>query len=307
MIDDLVLVMEVDPPDKVLRKCRVSFEYIGLVFSPIYRNGVVIRYESNLRNLKVKLNYNKLILSGSWHKFYHGNNWGDYNWREIGFTLEELLEVFGEPFLKARISKLTFSCNLAIAPKPILAKILAIKGVNPSDMLGGTNHRSYGKYHRMTHYRYKLYDKETEVLFHNQQKIPPLLRLEKEIVMRDSISRAKNPVLIYNPLDLLKREFVKFCFQELTDLISHLEFSSSLQIGDFSTSADLEAFQFMNDLNVRAKYKTLVTIKTFRSKKKQYDALLFAHCPENLNDLLQIKTCEKISELAGTNALRKTG
>jgi hypothetical protein len=136
MIDDLVLVMDIDPSDKLLRECRVSFEYLGLVFNPIYRNGLVIRYESNLRNLRIKLNYDKLILSGSWHKFYHGNNWCDYAWEEIGLTMEELLEVFGEPFLKGRIAKLTFACNLPIEPRPILGKIIAIKGVPPSDMLG---------------------------------------------------------------------------------------------------------------------------------------------------------------------------
>lgn len=306
MIDDLVVVMDIDPPDKVLRRCCAPFEYLGLVFNPIYRNGLVTGYDHNLKNLRVKLISNKLILSGSWHKFYHGGNWGDYSWREIGETLKELLEVFGEPFLKGRITKLTFACNLPIEPGPILGKIKAIRSVPPSDMLGGTNHKAYGKYHRMTHYRFKIYDKQTEVNIHDKFKIGPVLRIEKEIRMRAAKARATNPIKIFTPFDLLRPEFHDHCLDELLNVVRSIEFTNSIQAFDLATNADLEAFLMMNDISIRNHFKQLVTPKTFRSKKKRYDTLVFEFIQDDLNCFLEGEVTNKIAELAEAIAHQKT-
>lgn len=307
MIDDLILVMDIDLPDMVLRRCCVSFEYLGMVFNPIYRNGCVIRYESNYRNLRVKLNYDKLVLSGSWHKFYHGNNWGEYTWEEIGLTVNELLEVFGEPLLKAKITKLTFSCNLITDPKPIISKITAIKGVPPSEMLGGTNHKMYGKYHRMTHYRFKVYDKQTEVNIHDKCKIEPILRIEKELQMNAARRRATNPLRISNPLDLFKPEFYQECLNELLSVVFNIEFSNSLQVEDMKSSMDLEAFVMINDLNVRDHYKKLVTPKTFRSKKNRFNEMVSEYNQEDLRYSLEREVCFKVTELAGRMTIQNTG
>jgi hypothetical protein len=307
MIDDLVLVMEIDPPEGVLDYSYMPFEWKGFKFAPNFRSDLITCYTSSFRNLRLKMNQDKLIISGSFHKFYHRQNYEDYTWEEIGLTVDQLLEVFGEPFLKARITKLTFACNLPIDPKPIISKIKAIKGFDPSEMLGGTNHRSYGKYYRMTDYRYKVYDKQTEVVFHDKHKIGPVLRIEKEIKMNAARARVKNPIRIMSPIDLIKPEFYTYCIQELTDLVRSLEFVNSIQISDMDTSADLEAFLFMNDLEVRARYKKLVTYKTYSQKKKRFDNLIASYNPTDWNDFLDTKICDKISELAGDLTFQKTG
>jgi hypothetical protein len=307
MIDDLVLVMEIDPPEGVLDYSYVPFEWKGFKFASNFRSDLITYYTSSFRNLRLKMTQDKLIISGSFHKFYHRQNYGDYTWKEIGLTVDQLLEVFGEPFLKARITKLTFACNLPIDPKPIISKIKAIKGFDPSEMLGGTNHKSYGKYHRMTDYRYKVYDKQTEVLYHNINKIGPVLRIEKEIKMNAARARVKNPIRIMSPIDLYKPELYIYCVQELTDLVRSLEFVNSIQISDMDTSADLEALLFMKDLEARAQYKKVVTYKTFRQKKKRFDNLIAAFNPTDWNDFLDTKICDKISELAGDLTFQKTG
>lgn len=158
MIDDLVLKCKIDPPEQVLNGVGLPFNYLNFSFNPVYRQGVAIKYLSKFRSLRLAIKDDIFLISGSWHKFYHNENHGDYTWEQIGETINVLYESFGEVFLNAEITKLTIGCNTSLMSDQIVPRIIGIRGKKPSDMLGGTNHSSYGKYYKMTHYRYKVYD-----------------------------------------------------------------------------------------------------------------------------------------------------
>lgn len=172
MIDDVVLKWQIAPQEQVWGRTREPFNYLGFLFDPFYRDGMVIKYVSKFRNLRLVIKDDVFLISGSWHKFHHRENYGDYTWKGIVETIEELKERFGEKFLNAEITKLTIGCNLRLEANRILPKIIGINGNKPSDMLGGTNHQPYGKYFKMTYYRFKVYDKQFEVKNHNDKKIP---------------------------------------------------------------------------------------------------------------------------------------
>jgi hypothetical protein len=159
----------------------------------------------------------------------------------------------------------------------------------------------------MTHYRFKIYDKQTEVNIHDKGKIGPILRIEKEILMNAARARATNPIKILNPLDLLSPEFHSQCLRELLNVIYNIEFANSIQVRDLETSADLEAFVMMNDVLIRSQFKKLVTPKTFRSKRNRYDALVSEFIQDDLNEFLECEVINKIDELAEGFKHRKTG
>lgn len=309
MIDDVFLKCLIEPHPQVYERSREPFEYMGFVFDPYYRHGMVNKYISNFRNLRLVLKDDILIIYGSWHKFYHGENHGDYTWQQIGETINELSENFGNIFLDAEITKLTIGCNLPLPAHQILSKIKGIKGKSPSDMLGGTNHQSYGKYYKMTHYRYKIYDKQFEVKYHDKKKIGPVIRLEKEIKMKAARIRARNPLDLVRPLDLLESGFLKVCFTEMEEMIGSIEFHNNISPEAFDKASDLEIYQLMKDLPVRLAYKRIANPKTYRSKFKRFQELEQIHSNAELDpfDTLSKEVRNKMFELGSVFTLRKTG
>jgi len=309
MIDDVILKCLIEPPPQVYERSREPFEYMGFVFDPYYRHGIVNKYISNFKNLRLVLKDDILLIYGSWHKFYHGENHGDYTWQQIGETINELSENFGKTFLDAEITKLTIGCNINFAAKQILSKIKGIRGKSPSDMLGGINHQSYGKYYKMTHFRYKIYDKQFEVKYHDKKKIGSVIRLEKEIMMKAARKRAKNPLDIVRPLDLLESRFLKICFSEMEELMESIEFQNTISLDAFEKASDLVIYQLMMDLDVRLAYKKIANPKTFRSKFKRFLELEQIYSNEELDpfDFISTEVRKKMCKLGSVSTLRKTG
>ncbi|MDO6436286.1 hypothetical protein Q4534_02650 [Cyclobacterium sp. 1_MG-2023] len=309
MIDDVTLKWQIDPPEQEWERTREPFYYLGFLFDPSYRDGFIIKYVSKFRNLRLVIKDDIFLISGSWHKFHHRGNYGDYTLKEIIETIEELKERFGEKFLNAEITKLTIGCNVSLEANKILPKIIGINGKKPSDMLGGTNHQPYGKYFKMTFYRFKVYDKQFEVKNHDGIKIPHVLRLEKEIKMKGARKRANNPITIISALDLLKPEFSFFCQTEMKEFTQKLEFSKVLIVSDLDKAADIEIYKLMGDMDSRLAYKKLANPKTYRSKLKRFQELKqnFSHSDPDLSDLVSKKVEEKISELVARSPLLKTG
>lgn len=308
MIDDVVLKWQIAPQEQVWGRTREPFNYLGFLFDPFYRDGMVIKYVSKFRNLRLVIKDDVFLISGSWHKFHHRENYGDYTWKGIVETIEELKERFGEKFLNAEITKLTIGCNLRLEANRILPKIIGINGNKPSDMLGGTNHQPYGKYFKMTYYRFKVYDKQFEVKNHNDKKIPHGLRLEKEIKMKGARKRTNNPITIITPLDLLKPEFLIFCQTEMKEFTQKLEFSTGLCITELEKAADIEIYKLMADMEARLAYKKLANPKTYRSKLKRFHALKdgFSQDAQDVGEFLREKVNVKISELGASLAFVKT-
>lgn len=308
MIDDLVMVMDIDPPESVRNYSQVPFEWKGFTFDPQYRKGQVLRYVSHFRNLRLVISYDKLLISGSLHKFCKGNNSGDFTWLEIRDSFEQLSVAFGENFEMAHLKKLTFACNLPIEAKTYLDQLISIKGRRQVDMVGGMNHITYGKYIKMTHYRIKIYDKKTEVQYHDGLKIKPTLRVEIELNLKAASLRKKDPILLETPSDLLCPRFVNYCRQELLTIIDHLEYTQELLPIHCTSASDVECLALMKDLDTRLMYKKMANSKTFRKKWKRYQELCNEFGIMDLRQNLMTMVEEKIEELTNLDlTLRKTG
>ncbi|NVJ46456.1 MAG: hypothetical protein HWE07_04985 [Cytophagia bacterium] len=308
MIDDLVMVMEIDPPESILLDPEIPFDWNGILFSPFYRKGELIKYVGEFRNLRLVINSSKLTVSGSLHKFYHGNNSGDFTWREIQATLELLANVIGEDLDKAHLKKLTFACNLPIEAKPFLDRLISIKGRKPVNMVGGINHIPYGKYIKLTHYRIKIYDKKMEVNWHDRKRIKPTLRMEIEMNLKAFKSRKSNPIDINFLSDLFDTKFVFFCRQELLSVADQLEFTQDILPCNCTSSFDLECLALMKDMEIRLNYKRLSNPKTYRKKLKRYQELCRQFESNNLKQTLLTMVGNKLEELTNSDlTLQKVG
>lgn len=308
MIDDLVLVMEIDPPESILISPELPFQWNGVPFSPFYRKGELMKYVAELKNLRLVINDSKLTLSGSLHKFYHGNNSSDFTWREIQAVLELLTEVIGEEFAKAQLKKLTFACNLPIDAKQFLDRLISIKGRMPANMVGGVNHKPYGKYIKMTHSRLKIYNKKEEVAYHDRKRIQATLRIEIELNLKAAASRQKNPIDLKTVSELLDSRFADYCKQELMALVNQFEFAQEVLPGDCTSASDLECLALMRDIETRLNYKNLANPKTFRKKLKRYQELCKESGSCDLKQTLLTMVEDKIEELTNLpQTLRKTG
>lgn len=308
MIDDLVIVMEIQPPESIQIAPELPFDWNGVIFSPFYRKGELIKYVANLKNLRLVIDSSILTVSGSLHKFYHGNNSGDFTWREIQASIKLLSEVFGEDFGQAQLKKLTFACNLPIDAKPILDRLISIKGRKPQDMLGGINHSPYGKYIKMTHSRSKIYNKKEEVAYHDRKRIQPTLRFEIELSLKAAASRKKKPVNLKTIGELLDSKFADYSKQELMALVNQFEFTQDVLPDDCTSASDLECLSIMKVLEYRLRYKKLANPKTFRKKLKRYQELCKQSASVDLKQTLLTMLELKITEMINSDqALRKTG
>ena len=298
MIDDVVFVVSIQPPESVIEESESPFVWNGLRFTPFFRNGIVSSYSSNLRNLRLKINYDELFISGSLHKFYHGNNWGDFTWKEIQEVISQLSQIFGEGFLHSRITNFSFACNLKIDPIEYLSSLSSIKGRGPTEMLGGINHKAYGKYIKMADYRYKLYNKQLETLWHYDKKIELILRIEKEFRIKPASRRKTLPMHIFKPGDLLVPEFVESCIIHLEDMVKNMEFNQEIDFARISDPRDLECCVMMRDMEVRSFYKELLNPKTYRKKLKRYQELLQLSENKDLKGDLINQVREKLEDLS---------
>lgn len=308
MIDDLVIVMEIDSPESIGIAPEAPFGWQGITFSPFYRKGMVIKHTGELGNLRLVINSSQLTISGSLHKFYHGNNSGDFTWREIQAALERLAKVIGEEFAKAQLKRLTFACNIPVDAKPILDRLISIKCRKPADMLGGINHRPYGKYIKMTHSRLKIYNKKEEVAHHDRRGIQPTLRIEIELNLKAASSRQRNPIDLKTIGELLDPKFADFCKQELIALVNQFEFTQEVLPSDCASAGDLECLALMRDFDTRLNYKKRANPKTFRKKLKRYQELCKESGSCDLKQTLLTMVEDKIEELTNLDqTLRKTG
>ncbi|MEX2512356.1 MAG: hypothetical protein WD398_05580 [Cyclobacteriaceae bacterium] len=300
MIDDLVVEMQITPPQEVLREIHGTFEYCGVIFQPKFRMGRVTKYYGNLKNLLVEILYDKLFIRNSWHKYYHGNNHGDFTYGEIKQTIQLLTGRFGKGFLEAKIKKMAVGCNLPMDAGNIIIKCLALGPDIFQDMKFGNKHRTYGKYIKKTHSKFKVYNKQWEVKEHDRQKITPTLRLELELNMIAVQARKINPIPLMYVKDLLDDFRICSLLDVFLEKVQQVVFDYDMPIEKHDIFKDVEIKVFMKDPVLRKLVKDRTTPKTYRQWAKRYEELkeLYAEkgeitklvkmCEENLVQLLRL-------------------
>lgn len=297
MIDDLVVEMQITPPQEVVCEIHGTFEYCGMIFQPKFRMGRVTKYYGELKNLMIEIVYDRMFIKNSWHKYYHGNNYGDYTYGEIKETIQQLKEKFGPDFLNAKIIKMAVGCNLPMDAGDIFPKCVALGPDIFQDMKFGNKHKTYGKYIKKTHSKFKIYDKQWEIKEHDRHKIHPAIRIELEMNMKSVQKRVVLPNQIFIIHDLLDLE--KFCFviHEILLLIPKIAFDSDLPIEKVENFKDVEIIVFMQNPKLRQQVKKKANPKTFRQWSNRYEELKISHAAIDYNTMLLNLVEDKMVQL----------
>lgn len=161
MIDNVTLVNDCIPPVTLLKSNGRPFEYRAVIYSPKYRNGQIIRYEAQLKNLRLFIYDEKMCLFNSLHKYWHNNNYNDFNLSEIKEAIESLNNETGTDWNQAVIKKIEFGCNIKANAGIIVGGLLSYKGKDYLPMQRGG--KRYGAVCEFADYKIKGYDKTFEV------------------------------------------------------------------------------------------------------------------------------------------------
>ena len=86
----------------------------GLKFDPVFNDGVVRSWKSKLRNLQLVIYGDKLTITNSIHKYYHGNNYSDFTAEQLKQSFSDLATRLSLNIMEARVLKVEYGCNVSI-------------------------------------------------------------------------------------------------------------------------------------------------------------------------------------------------
>lgn len=140
------------------------------------------RYYSNIKNLYLEINYGRLIISNSLHKFYHGNNFRIFTYKQTVEAIKQLNNYFDFSILDADVIKYTPGLAVESSPEDSYKTWIDYKTKEPYPMFN--KNKVYGKYFKFGQVRLKGYNKSYQAnlgLYKEEKLTDQLFRFEAEI------------------------------------------------------------------------------------------------------------------------------
>jgi hypothetical protein len=201
MLDEVNIVVTITPPEEVILRSTVPFNFNGLEFIPKYCNSEVLKYYCDFGNLKLTIYHNELRISNSWHKFYKGNNYSDYSRTELIETFNKIQTQLDINLDDAIIKSIAYGCVINENPYNNFKNWLYYKGKNALPMY--SKGKQYGNLFDLYDFRLKGYDKTLEVKVHDKEIIQEnQFRVECEVNYMRHLRKRKEPINIFKPRDL---------------------------------------------------------------------------------------------------------
>lgn len=193
MIDNVTLVRNCKSIPNQYWENERPFEERGLLFSPKFKNGQLVRFEASLRNLRLYVYPEKVILMNSIHKFWHRYNFNDFHFSEIKLAIESISEKTGIDWELSEIKKIEYGANILANAQSIFNSMLSYKGKDFHFMVSN-NGKKYGARNDFEQYRLKAYDKAFETSKTERLNLKfPLFRWEIQVKDASYLSRLKLP------------------------------------------------------------------------------------------------------------------
>lgn len=194
MIDNITLVRDNKPPPQLHKAKGQPFEYKGLIYSPKFNNGQIIRYETQCKNLRVYLYPEKVYLLNSLHKFYKGNNYSDFTKSELRAAIEAISDITGIRWKQATVKKIEYGCNASVNAANAIHSLQSYKGKDFQSM--AKNGIRYGAACEFAQYRIKGYDKAFELKHTDKINLQTsIFRWEVQVKNPQYFNRMKQPVI----------------------------------------------------------------------------------------------------------------
>ena len=164
MIDNITIVQEIKQPIANLNAQYEPFVWNGLLYTPIYKNGAVQKFESQLGNLRLRLHpfSNKLSLSNSIHTFWNGYNYDDFSLSTMKTSIDSISDTTNIDWRSAVLKKLEYGCTINANAFQIYSNLESYKD-KPFQPMYVSNGKEYGRCCGFEDYRIKGYDKTFQI------------------------------------------------------------------------------------------------------------------------------------------------
>lgn len=293
MIDDITIEISLDLLPEVRQQTNDCFYKWGLIFVPKWNQTGIVKYCSQMENLRLTILNDKLYISNSWHKFYKGNNYSDYTHSDIINTCKLLEDSFGKGFERSKINRIAYGIVINEDAKRNYNNWLNYKSKRPLPM--HNSGKIYGAMFDFIDFRIKGYDKTFEVKEHEGIGIGDgYFRIESEIKYMRHLHKRKEPINIFSPKDLFIFENIQLLGNDLMNKYQTIEKNIQIETKGLSMH-ELNVIASMRDENVRETIKKEHNT-TFKRYQREFNKLKQAN---NSEYLLQVeeKVRNKISDL----------
>jgi hypothetical protein len=272
------------------------FEANGIVYSPKYSSGEVIRYEAQLKNLRLLVYPTKRYLVNSIHKYWHnGCNHTNFTLTDAYNAIEDVNDKTEVNWFEAKVKSLEVGCNITTDANKAINSLLSYKGKDFLPMITGS--KKYGAKCIFDVYSVKLYDKELQVKEMDGINIgKPLLRWE--LVMGAKYFNRYN---LYEALTLENLFNPQVHNLIVNDAIGIYNKSLKNQIMDYSklSLAEKKILACMKDKELREAIKAQHR-ETYKKDRAAYNKLMRdrSNCfNDNTGELIEEKFKELIGEI----------
>lgn len=290
MIDNISIEQTLENlPKEIQEKKNIPFEWKGIIFKPIFsKDGIVIYYRAEWRNLFLKIRWDKFTITNSIHKFYHGNNYSVFTIHDFREAIKELSSQFKLDFTKAKVKKIEYGCNLSYRkPDYLIDSLISYRRGRFVSMLKRA--KSYGRKQISTDYEIKMYNKKKETWLHYGRHIRTIVRFEKKIInMRYLRGRGINISFVD---DLLKKKTWEALSLDLIETFSEILKSPDISLDKLSPEQLKELAVVTNEeIGAHMKRKHPRTYSRYKKKTSRIgissEYLKFQNKLENKCELL---------------------
>jgi hypothetical protein len=163
---------------KLFKAKGKPIEVNGTLYTPKYNNGIIVRYEGQIKNIRLMVYPTKMYLVNSIHKYWHnGYNHTNFTLTDAHNAIEDISIKTGINWFDAKVKSLEVGCNIAANANSAINSLLSYKGKDYVPMLKGS--KKYGAKCCFDLYNVKLYDKQFQVKETENVNIgKPLVRWE---------------------------------------------------------------------------------------------------------------------------------
>jgi len=295
MIDYIILSVEIKMIDHVYQCINKSFIVFGLNFDPEIRNGIVIKYVSECRGLRITIRGQELIIQNSLCKFYHGYNHINFTYTELLRTKTYLEEFLGMSLEDAKVKSFEYGVMINVLKPSLVFDILGMyKNRKPQEM--SYKGKVYGVFYENSTHKIKIYDKTLEAKRNNFNLDFGLLRIEKKASkthLNSSPRFVDNQIYTFG--DICKRKTFQLLGDDLIQSLCRIELNDVTYYKEDLTIKDLRILGYMQNYPVRGLVKQYHK-KSYEEDQKRFREILSDKNQNNFDNFIMsvIEVIDKV-------------
>jgi len=167
-------VKELKIPTQFHQKKVQPLQYKDIFYIPDYnKDGQLIRYKGRLKNLLLYIYPDKAYLINSLHKYWLGNNFGDFHLHEMKAAIECLSDATGVSWNRATTKKVEYGCSIETNAEMAINSLSSYKGKDFQPMT--KSGKKYGARCDYIEHYLKGYNKSFEVKHNDKINIKKTL------------------------------------------------------------------------------------------------------------------------------------